>query len=119
MRLPADRLQATAAGALARRPLLLPDTLPLPDAVTQMRERDDEFAVERDLAQAADAASLRTGEGTDPAVSRGGGRGSRSGTGTGSPRAVPLTDGVGYCGRSRGVAADPPDTHRSWACWQK
>ncbi|MEV5273420.1 hemolysin family protein [Streptomyces werraensis] len=45
MRLPADRLQATTAGALARRPLLLPDTLPLPDAVTQMRERDDEFAV--------------------------------------------------------------------------
>lgn len=45
MRLPADRLAGTTAGAVARRPLLLPDTLPLPDAVTQMRERDDEFAV--------------------------------------------------------------------------
>ncbi|GGQ84628.1 hemolysin family protein [Streptomyces pilosus] len=45
MRLPAGRLAATTAGAVARRPLLLPDTLPLPDAVTQMRERDDEFAV--------------------------------------------------------------------------
>ncbi|MFE6333388.1 hemolysin family protein [Streptomyces sp. NPDC057798] len=45
MHLPADRLAGTTAGALARRPLLLPDTLPLPDAVTQMRERHDEFAV--------------------------------------------------------------------------
>ncbi|MDX2911116.1 hemolysin family protein [Streptomyces griseiscabiei] len=45
MRLPAGPLTATTAGALARRPLLLPDTLPLPDAVTRMRERDDEFAV--------------------------------------------------------------------------
>ncbi|KES03198.1 membrane protein [Streptomyces toyocaensis] len=45
MRLPADRLEGTTAGAIARRPLLLPDTLPLPDAVTQMRERGDEFAV--------------------------------------------------------------------------
>ncbi|CAM5621421.1 hemolysin family protein [Streptomyces pilosus] len=45
MRLPAGRLAATTAGAVARRPLLLPDTLPLPDAVNQMRERDDEFAV--------------------------------------------------------------------------
>ncbi|MET9830337.1 hemolysin family protein [Streptomyces sp. NPDC006385] len=45
MGLPADRLAATTAGAAARRPLLLPDTLPLPDAVVQMRERDDEFAV--------------------------------------------------------------------------
>ncbi|MEW2398758.1 hemolysin family protein [Streptomyces sp. NPDC046862] len=43
--LPADRLAATTAGALARRPLLLPDTLPLPDAVDRMREQDDEFAV--------------------------------------------------------------------------
>ncbi|NJQ02811.1 hemolysin family protein [Streptomyces zingiberis] len=43
--LPAGRLTATTAGALARRPLLLPDTLPLPEAVKQMRERDDEFAV--------------------------------------------------------------------------
>ncbi|MFF6783302.1 CNNM domain-containing protein [Streptomyces sp. NPDC012510] len=45
MRLPAEPRTATTAGALARRPLLLPDTLPLPDAVTRMRERDDEFAV--------------------------------------------------------------------------
>ncbi|MFI1720814.1 hemolysin family protein [Streptomyces sp. NPDC020489] len=44
-RLPAAMLAATTAGALARRPLLLPDTLPLPDAVEQMREGDDEFAV--------------------------------------------------------------------------
>lgn len=45
MGLPADRFAATRAGAVARRPLLLPDTLPLPDAVEQMRERGDEFAV--------------------------------------------------------------------------
>ncbi|WP_166022053.1 hemolysin family protein [Streptomyces chilikensis] len=45
MREPAGRLRDATAGALARRPLLLPDTLPLPDAVTRMRERDDEFAV--------------------------------------------------------------------------
>ncbi|MGC9497657.1 hemolysin family protein [Streptomyces sp. WG7] len=45
MGLPAERLAMTTAGAVARRPLLLPDTLPLPDAVTQMREQDDEFAV--------------------------------------------------------------------------
>lgn len=45
MRLPAEPLGATTASALARRPLLLPDTLPLPDAVTRMREHDDEFAV--------------------------------------------------------------------------
>ncbi|MCX5335618.1 MULTISPECIES: hemolysin family protein [unclassified Streptomyces] len=45
MRLPAATLATTTAGAVARRPLLLPDTLPLPDAVEQMRERDDEFAV--------------------------------------------------------------------------
>ncbi|GAB2757052.1 hemolysin family protein [Streptomyces bullii] len=45
MRLPADRLAVTTSGAAARPPLLLPDTLPLPDAVTQMRERGDEFAV--------------------------------------------------------------------------
>ncbi|MDX3645357.1 hemolysin family protein [Streptomyces sp. MB09-02B] len=45
MRLPGRPRTATTAGALARRPLLLPDTLPLPDAVTRMRERDDEFAV--------------------------------------------------------------------------
>lgn len=45
IRLPADSLNAATAGTLARRPLLLPDTLPLPDAVTRMRELDDEFAV--------------------------------------------------------------------------
>ncbi|MFF3328953.1 hemolysin family protein [Streptomyces sp. NPDC002888] len=45
MSLPADRLADTTAGASARRPLLLPETLGLPDAVTQMREHDDEFAV--------------------------------------------------------------------------
>ncbi|MCW8376235.1 hemolysin family protein [Streptomyces justiciae] len=45
MRLPADRLAVTGAGSLARTPLLLPDTLPLPDAVERMRERGDEFAV--------------------------------------------------------------------------
>jgi CBS domain containing-hemolysin-like protein len=45
MRLPAHELTRTTAGALARSPLLLPDTLPLPEAVEQMRERDDEFAV--------------------------------------------------------------------------
>ncbi|MEV5982540.1 hemolysin family protein [Streptomyces sp. NPDC052114] len=44
-RLPADRLSGTPAGTVARPPLLLPDTLELPDAVRQMRERDDEFAV--------------------------------------------------------------------------
>lgn len=45
MRLPATRFDRTTAGEQARRPLLLPDTLPLPGAVAQMRERDDEFAV--------------------------------------------------------------------------
>ncbi|MFG2653472.1 hemolysin family protein [Streptomyces sp. NPDC048436] len=45
MRLPAARFDRTTAGEQARRPLLLPDTLPLPGAVAQMRERDDEFAV--------------------------------------------------------------------------
>ncbi|MCH5670541.1 hemolysin family protein [Streptomyces gilvus] len=55
MRLPVDRqsgttagattMGTTTAGALARRPLLLPDTLPLPEAVEQMRRADDEFAV--------------------------------------------------------------------------
>ncbi|MCT9104874.1 hemolysin family protein [Streptomyces mirabilis] len=44
MRLPADRLTRTTAGALGRAPLL-PDTLPLPEAVAQMRAHDDEFAV--------------------------------------------------------------------------
>jgi CBS domain containing-hemolysin-like protein len=45
MVLPAGLLASTTAGAAARVPLLLPDTLPLPDAVERMRERDDEFAV--------------------------------------------------------------------------
>ncbi|MEU6125251.1 hemolysin family protein [Streptomyces sp. NPDC047123] len=44
-RLPAASLAGATAGTVARRPLLLPDTLELPDAVRQMRERDDEFAV--------------------------------------------------------------------------
>ncbi|MGN9789650.1 hemolysin family protein [Streptomyces sp. OZ13] len=45
MSLPADRFDSTSAGSASRSPLLLPDTLPLPDAVERMRERDDEFAV--------------------------------------------------------------------------
>ncbi|MFC7304727.1 hemolysin family protein [Streptomyces monticola] len=45
MRLPAARFERALAGEVARRPLLLPDTLHLPGAVAQMRERDDEFAV--------------------------------------------------------------------------
>ncbi|MER5964478.1 hemolysin family protein [Streptomyces sp. NPDC002057] len=45
MRLPRAAFDTTTAGEAARRPLLLPDTLPLPKAVAQMRERDDEFAV--------------------------------------------------------------------------
>ncbi|GAA3496585.1 hemolysin family protein [Streptomyces prasinosporus] len=45
MALPAGRFSGATAGAVARRPLLLPDTLPLPDAVARMREQDDEFAV--------------------------------------------------------------------------
>ncbi|MFF5388006.1 hemolysin family protein [Streptomyces sp. NPDC013012] len=45
MRLPSATFDAATAGEAARRPLLLPDTLPLPRAVAQMRERDDEFAV--------------------------------------------------------------------------
>ncbi|MGW3386747.1 hemolysin family protein [Streptomyces cinereoruber] len=45
MRLPGTAFGTTTAGEAARRPLLLPDTLPLPRAVAQMRERDDEFAV--------------------------------------------------------------------------
>ncbi|MGW0464860.1 hemolysin family protein [Streptomyces sp. NPDC003027] len=45
MRLPAADFDTTTAGEAARRTLLLPDTLPLPQAVAQMRERDDEFAV--------------------------------------------------------------------------
>ncbi|QNP71305.1 HlyC/CorC family transporter [Streptomyces roseirectus] len=45
MALPAGEFGTTDAGTAARRPLLLPDTLPLPDAVEQMRTGDDEFAV--------------------------------------------------------------------------
>ncbi|MFJ9795414.1 hemolysin family protein [Streptomyces sp. NPDC101145] len=45
VRLPADRFENLTAGETGRTPLLLPDTLPLPQAVAQMRERDDEFAV--------------------------------------------------------------------------
>ncbi|MFF4059697.1 hemolysin family protein [Streptomyces sp. NPDC001668] len=44
-RLTAHELTRSTARSLARTPLLLPDTLPLPEAVAQMRERDDEFAV--------------------------------------------------------------------------
>ncbi|MFE6888329.1 hemolysin family protein [Streptomyces sp. NPDC057694] len=40
-----DLYETTTAAALARRPLLLPYTLQLPDAVDRMREADDEFAV--------------------------------------------------------------------------
>ncbi|MFI8520992.1 hemolysin family protein [Streptomyces sp. NPDC085481] len=45
VRLPADRFESMSAGEAGRSPLLLPDTLPLPQAVAQMRESDDEFAV--------------------------------------------------------------------------
>ncbi|MEU2798486.1 hemolysin family protein [Streptomyces sp. NPDC006995] len=45
MRLPAAEVGRTTVGSLARDPLLLPELLKLPAAVTQMRERDDEFAV--------------------------------------------------------------------------
>ncbi|MBQ1122243.1 MULTISPECIES: hemolysin family protein [Streptomyces] len=45
MRLSADQLEHTTAGALARSPQLLPDSLALPAAVGQMRKRGDEFAV--------------------------------------------------------------------------
>ncbi|MET8517993.1 hemolysin family protein [Streptomyces sp. NPDC005077] len=45
MALPAAQLGDRTAGSVARCPLLLPETLELPDAVKQMRERDDEFAV--------------------------------------------------------------------------
>ncbi|WP_436738120.1 hemolysin family protein [Streptomyces sp. BBFR102] len=40
-----ESLAATTAGGVAREPLLLPETLALPDAVERMREADDEFAV--------------------------------------------------------------------------
>ncbi|WP_416975456.1 hemolysin family protein [Streptomyces sp. 4F14] len=45
MALPAGDFDRVSAGTVARRPLLLPDTLPLPDAVEHMRTQDDEFAV--------------------------------------------------------------------------
>ncbi|WP_432056472.1 hemolysin family protein [Streptomyces sp. bgisy022] len=45
MALPASRPAGATAAEVARRPLLLPDTLELPDAVARMREQDDEFAV--------------------------------------------------------------------------
>ncbi|MGW0788825.1 hemolysin family protein [Streptomyces sp. NPDC002911] len=45
MRLPHARFGQLTAGELARRPLLLPDTLPLPGAVEQMQEHKQEFAV--------------------------------------------------------------------------
>ncbi|MCC5033201.1 hemolysin family protein [Streptomyces sp. WAC 00631] len=45
MRLPAAGYGTTRVREVSRRPLLLPDTLPLPDAVARMRQRDDEFAV--------------------------------------------------------------------------
>ncbi|MEU9201901.1 hemolysin family protein [Streptomyces sp. NPDC048332] len=44
-RLPQSAYGTTTAAALTRRPLLLPDTLRLPDAVDRMREADDEFGV--------------------------------------------------------------------------
>ncbi|MER5951811.1 hemolysin family protein [Streptomyces sp. NPDC001904] len=43
--LPQSAYTTHTAAALARRPLLLPDTLRLPDAVDRMRAADDEFAV--------------------------------------------------------------------------
>ncbi|MEV6260141.1 hemolysin family protein [Streptomyces sp. NPDC051784] len=45
MRLDQDAYATTKVSAVARKPLLLPDTLRLPDAVDRMREADDEFAV--------------------------------------------------------------------------
>ncbi|WP_105975517.1 hemolysin family protein [Streptomyces geranii] len=45
MALPAEGFADTTAAQAARRPLLLPDTLPLPDAVERMRSQGDEFAV--------------------------------------------------------------------------
>ncbi|WP_079087137.1 hemolysin family protein [Streptomyces silvensis] len=45
MRTGGHDLPDVSAAALARPPLLLPDTLELPGAVRQMRARDDEFAV--------------------------------------------------------------------------
>ncbi|MBU7597708.1 hemolysin family protein [Streptomyces sp. P38-E01] len=45
MRVDADRIAEVTAGELARPALLLPETLPLPDAVRQLEEQGDEFAV--------------------------------------------------------------------------
>ncbi|MDT0342045.1 hemolysin family protein [Streptomyces litchfieldiae] len=45
MRMSPERIARRTAGALARRALLLPDTLPLPGAVEQMQAADEEFAV--------------------------------------------------------------------------
>ncbi|MGK5531304.1 hemolysin family protein [Streptomyces sp. URMC 129] len=45
MRMSPERIARRAAGALARRALLLPDTLPLPGAVEQMQAAAEEFAV--------------------------------------------------------------------------
>ena len=45
MRISPERIRRRTAGALARRALLLPDTLPLPGAVEQMQAADEEFAV--------------------------------------------------------------------------
>jgi CBS domain containing-hemolysin-like protein len=45
MRVTPERLTRRTAGGLARRALLLPDTLPLPGALEQMQTADEEFAV--------------------------------------------------------------------------
>ncbi|WP_049567533.1 hemolysin family protein [Streptomyces sp. SBT349] len=45
MRVSPERITRRTAGALARRALLLPDTLPLPGAVEQMQAADEEFGV--------------------------------------------------------------------------
>ncbi|SFD19559.1 hemolysin family protein [Streptomyces aidingensis] len=45
MRLSPARMRRVTAGALARPPLLLPDSLPLPRAVEQMQDASSEFAV--------------------------------------------------------------------------
>ncbi|RKN38002.1 hemolysin family protein [Streptomyces hoynatensis] len=45
MRVSPERITRRSAGALARRALLLPDTLPLPGAVEQMQAAGEEFAV--------------------------------------------------------------------------
>ncbi|MFF3820419.1 hemolysin family protein [Streptomyces bluensis] len=98
MRLPADGFTGTTARAIGRRPLLLPDTLPLPDAVDRMRERDDEFAVVLDehggvagIVTYEDIAEELVGDIADEsdtvteiAVPDGSDRGSGSGSGSGS-----------------------------------